>query len=142
MSIIGMIVFFFIACKIVDVFTVKARRESEARIAEHDKRLAEHDKQFAKQAKINAKYEEQMEKLSATIAQANEDIDNLKYRIEEKQKYSKFLQDKRDACSLESEEYFKWNNKLATVDDQIYRMNKQMNKAYAVRDAAERKLSA
>ena len=95
-----------------------------------------------KQEELNRKQAEINEKLMYTAQQAREDIENLKYKISEQQKYSEYLERERDACVEGSKEYFKWHNKLAVSDDKIYRMAKQMNKATFTAAQAERKISA
>ena len=93
-----------------------------------------------RQAKQLEKHEEQLSKMQFQLDQACEDIDNILYKIEELQHYSEFLQEQRDKCTSNSAEYFKWQNKLSTVDDKIYRLTKQKNKAMFVKEQAQRKL--
>ena len=114
---------------------MKIRREQE----KHAAQLAKHNAQIAKQRQIAA---EQAAKFSNQLMQAQEDIDNLAYRIEEAQKYSEFLENESDKCSVGGAEYFKWQNKLSANDNKIYNLNRRMNVATDKKRQAEMKLSA
>ena len=135
-------------------------REERRRIAEENKRiaaeqiaqakaLAQHEREMrrqaveqARQAELLRKHEQRISQLEFTVSQAQDDIDNLAYRIEQAQEYSIYLERERDACVTGSKEYFKWHNKLMAQDDKIYRMTKQMNKAQYERDNAQRQIDA
>lgn len=115
---------------------VEMQRE-QIRLAKEQERQA---RELEKHEAVLRKHEEQINKLTYNAQQAQEDIDNLAYRIEELQKYEKYLELERDACVPGGKEYFKWQNKVAQVDDKIYRMTKQMNKAKFVLVESKRKM--
>lgn len=115
---------------------VEMQRE-QIRLAKEQERQA---RELEKHEAVLRKHEEQINKLTYNAQQAQEDIDNLAYRIEELQKYEKYLELERDACVPGGKEYFKWQNKVAQIDDKIYRMTKQMNKAKFVLVESKRKM--
>lgn len=135
-------------------------REERKRIAEENKRIVAEQIEQAKaqarlereqarqaaeqqrQAELLRKHEQRISQLEFKVSQAQDDIDNLAYRIEQAQEYSIYLERERDACVPGSKEYFKWHNKVMAQDDKIYRMTKQMNKAQYERDNALRQINA
>lgn len=126
---------------------IEEEKANTARIVELEKQNYERMKWEWKQEELNrkfetqiAKHEEQLRKHEFLLQQMVSDIDNLAWRIEEAQKYSVYLESERDKCIPGGKEYFKWQNKLSTNDDKIYRLTKQMNKAQFAKAEAERKL--
>ena len=115
---------------------VEIQRE-QMRLAKEQERQA---KELEKHEALLRKHEAEINKLKFNAEQAQEDMENLAYRIEELQKYEKYLELERDACVPGGKEYFKWQNKVAQVDDKIYRMTKQMNKAKFVLVESKRKM--
>ena len=97
-------------------------------------------RELEKHEALLRKHEAEINKLKFNAEQAQNDIDNVAYKIEELQKYAKYLELERDACIPGGKEYFKWQNKVAQVDDKIYRMTKQMNKAKFVLVESKRKM--
>ena len=69
------------------------------------------------------------------------DIETILWKIEEQQQKSKFLQEQRDKCSVGSEEYFKWQDKLTVVDDKVWKLDKQRKRAEYMVEEAKRKLA-
>ena len=130
----------------------RMREEWQARVAEakiETDRMIKIEREQMRQAKQLEKHEQQLQKheemlqkMQFQLDQACEDIDNILYRIDELQKYSEYLQDQRDKCVENGAEYFKWQNKLSTVDDKIYRLNKQKAKATFLKEQAQRKLAS
>ena len=114
-----------------------AQAKAQARLEQEQRRQAVEQ---ARQAELLRKHEQRISQLEFTVSQAQDDIDNLAYRIEQAQEYSIYLERERDACVIGSKEYFKWHNKVMAQDDKIYRMTKQMNKAQYVRDNAQRQI--
>ena len=84
---------------------------------------------------------EVIEKAEYQMNQAQEDIENIAWRLGEQQRYATFLQEQRDKCQDGSAEYFKWQSKLSVVDDKIYRLDKQRRAAYFKLEQAQRKLA-
>jgi len=139
---------------------MRRAKEERRRIVEENKRIAAEQIEQAKaqarlereqarqaaeqqrQAELLRKHEERISQLEFKVSQAQDDIDNLAYRIEQAQEYSIYLERERDACVIGSKEYFKWHNKVMAQDDKIYRMTKQMNKAQFERDNAQRQIDA
>lgn len=117
---------------------LRQRREQE-RQRKEQQRIA---KEQARQAEQLAKHEQQIAKLTFQIEQATEDINNILYKIEELQTYSEYLEDQKSRCVPGSAEYFKWQNKVSSLDDKIYRLNKQKAKAEFTKATAESKLAA
>lgn len=130
----------------------RIREEWKARVAEakvETDRMIAIEREQLRQAKELEKHEQQLQKheemlqkMQFQLDQACEDIDNILYKIDELQKYSEYLQDQRDKCVENGAEYFKWQNKLSTVDDKIYRLNKQKAKATFLKEQAQRKLAS
>lgn len=118
-------------------------REVQRKINERlEKEQERQQREQERQAAQLAKHEKRIADLKYRIEQAEEDIDNLAWRIEEQQKYSVFLQEQRDKCSFGSPEYFKWQNKLTVVDNKVYQLDKQMRKAVHARDMAKKEMGA
>ena len=115
---------------------VEMQRE-QIRLAKEQERQA---KELERHEAWLVKHEDQINKLTFNAEQAQNDIDNVAYKIEELQKYAKYLELERDACIPGGKEYFKWQNKVTQVDDKIYRLTKQMNKAKFVLAESKRKL--
>lgn len=115
-------------------------RENDTRWERQYTWNAEQEAINRKQAEKNEKFEAQLRKQKYLLAQATSDIDNLAWKIEEAQKYSEYLETERSKCAPGGKEYFKWQNKLSTNDDKIYRLTKAMNKAQFVKAEAELKL--
>ena len=130
----------------------RIREEWKARVAEAkietDRMIAIEREQLRQAKELDKheqqlqKHEEMLQKMQFQLDQACEDIENILYRIDELQKYSEYLQDQRDKCVENGAEYFKWQNKLSTVDDKIYRLNKQKAKATFLKEQAQRKLAS
>ena len=133
-----------------EIETKRLLAESKAeteRIIALEKARIEQEKWNAKQEEINrkqeeknAKFEAQLRKHEFLLEQAASDIDNIAWKIEEAQEYSKYLETERSKCIPGGKEYFKWQNKLSANDDKIYRLTKAMNKAQFTKAEAERKL--
>lgn len=116
-----------------------AQAKAQARLEREQARQAAEQQ---RQAELLRKHEQRISQLEFKVSQAQDDIDNLTYRIEQAQEYSIYLERERDACVIGSKEYFKWQNKVMAQDDKIYRMTKQMNKAQFERDNAQRQIDA
>ena len=119
---------------------IKAQVEMQTRQITIEKEQERQAQELAKHEAVLQKHEEKINKLMYTAQQAQEDMENCAYRIEELQAYEKYLELERDACVHGGKEYFKWQNKVAQVDDKIYRLTKQMNKAKFVLAESNRKL--
>lgn len=116
-----------------------ALEREQMRQAKEQERIS---KEQEKQAELLRKHDEQIAKLEEQMERAREDIDNITYKISEQQKYAQYLEEQRDKCTAGSAEYWKWQNRLTSVDDRIYRLDKQRSKAMFARKQAEQRLSA
>ena len=117
----------------------KAQEEAKA----EQERLRMEWQQRQEEARMETqRLNEQIAKLEEQMERAREDIDNITYKIEEQQKYAHYLEEQRDKCTAGSAEYWKWQNRLTSVDDRIYRLDKQRSKAMFARKQAEQRLSA
>ncbi len=126
---------------------LEEQRQQREAMVEYHRQLAQHEREMQRQAaeqqrqaELLRKHEQRISQLEFTVSQAQDDIDNIAYRIEQAQEYSIYLERERDACVIGSKEYFKWQNKVMAQDDKIYRMTKQMNKAQYERDNAQRQI--
>lgn len=117
-----------------------AKQETARRIAIEREQIAQRKEQ-ERIAKEVAKHEEQIAKMQYQLDTATEDIYNILQKIEEQQKYAKYLMEQRDKYDDGSADYFKWQNKLSVVDDKIYRLYKQRSKAAFLQEQAQRKLT-
>ena len=114
----------------------RQRVEQERLLREQERQ----DKEQRRQAEQLAKHERRIADLEFRMNQAEEDVDNLAWRIEEQQKYSVYLQEQRDKCISGSPEYFKWQNRLTMIDNRIYQLDKQRKKAEHIRDMAKKEI--
>lgn len=106
-------------------------REQERQAAEikrHDAEIAKHDDAIAK---LQFQYDQSVSK-----------IESIDWKLEELQKKAKYLELERDSAVYGGKEYWKWQDKISTVDDKIQRLNEQKAKAQFVIAEAQRKMAA
>ena len=78
--------------------------------------------------------------LESALRQAEMDIENIYAQMDAKSAYGIYLETERDACVYGSKYWHGWNNKLNTHNNQMYTLEKKLNKAIDVRDGIKYKM--
>ena len=86
------------------------------------------------------RHDAEIEKLQNRIGRAEKNIDHLAWQMEQKRAYGDFLEEQKSKCTPGGKEYHGWNNKLTANNDQLHRMEIQMDKALEDKRIAEAKL--